>query len=138
VDPKRLDNKNQTALHYVTSEPVARLLLADERIDPNATNDMGNTILHQAVEQECKEVVEVLLRDGRVYRHVRNGVGETALFMARRLGTSDNDIAFLFRNIGPPKMDILEESQRLSALGEESSDEEGLLYLNQGGATYSF
>ena len=135
VDPKRLDNKNQTALHYVTSAPVARLLLADARIDPNATNDMGNTILHQAVEHEFKEVVEVLLRDGRVSRHVRNGLGETALFMARRLGTGDNDIAFLFRNIGPPKIDMLEENQRLSALGEESSDEEGVFVMGQSEAT---
>jgi ankyrin repeat protein len=97
-------------LHYITLAPVARLLLADKRIDPNATNNISNTILHQAIKQEYKEVVKVLLRDSKVYRHMQNGVRETALFIVRRLGTSNNNIAFLFKNISPPKIDILEES----------------------------
>lgn len=138
VDLKQLDNKNQIVLHYITLAPVARLLLADKRIDPNATNNISNTILHQAIKQEYKEVVKVLLRDSKVYRHMQNGVRETALFIVRRLGTSNNNIAFLFKNISPPKIDILEESQQLSALKEELFDEEGVLYLNQGRATYSF
>ena len=61
---------------------VVVLLLADERLDPNITNQDGDTALILAADEGQGSVVTLLLADDRVDPTITNQKGSTALIFA--------------------------------------------------------
>ena len=64
------------------SATILALLLADARVDPNRTDELGNTALSELAYFGSPEVVKVLVADPRVDANLPNNRGETPLFKA--------------------------------------------------------
>ena len=62
---------------------VAGLLLADERVDRNVMNEMGDTALHNAARHGHGDVVRMLLADELTRPNLLNAAGYSPLLEAR-------------------------------------------------------
>ncbi|OQR87718.1 kinase [Thraustotheca clavata] len=63
--------------------------LLSQGVDPNTTDESGNTLLHLAVQSNQLKVLNVLLRSRKVDSTIRNQNGDTAIVLAMKLGNRD-------------------------------------------------
>ena len=69
---------------YTPTDDVTEFLLKEPKIDPNAKNRSGDTLLHLACRNLKLQVVRLLVRDARCKALEKNEKGDTALHVACR------------------------------------------------------
>lgn len=88
-DPNVLDNEGMSALHWASAydEPkLIKILLLDERVNPNCKGHRQMTPLHKAVQGGSLGSIETLLNDKRIEIDAQNQWKETPLFLAAHNG----------------------------------------------------
>ncbi len=87
IDVNSLTAVGENALHYavIWNEIDSAKALITEGIDLDKKGENGYTPLHEAIEQECTEMVALLLESG-ANPSIENGLGENAAEMAQEYG----------------------------------------------------
>ena len=82
ADTARTDRTGHRALDYATAYGLREVVVRLSRPDDDARDAEGNTPLHQAVYNDCAEVVRTLLDASKAQLDTPNDAGETPLLVA--------------------------------------------------------
>ena len=85
-------------MSFALADEIAKLLLEETKIDPNANNNNGDTPLHLACNGQNATLVELLVRDPRCNFSEVNGSGNTPLVLNWACRHHKQLVQFLIRD----------------------------------------